>query len=447
MSCKINYEKINEWKIDNDHINQMYPYLYKKNEYGGKFNICTNSKKTTNLVKSNEGAESSVDTPDAIINWHTHPFSCYIAEQTVFGWPSGEDFRESIIYGLRGSACHIVCAVEGIYLIQPNPCVVTSLIDIAKYVPKSKYGKIYSMISNKNSWDSFIRGFIILTIEYIFKSLHGYRNISFIKHNIDLQVVDFLLFCNQFSLNNIFSNNRVSSGIINCNKITDQNDGSIYNYDFIDYIKKFDNKTNSYLIDRHGHVKESNVKYINILKNGGLQLLQNINLGVDCSIPHTKLHSPKIFKVKFFPNVVTFDNINWIDYNNLTFQQKIYFIQNQIGNKNCNIKLEPNQTITFLLFDMQGSCEFDDLKKHINHHFTSSNFGTSTGDYLIIGSHQCPYCTKAIDRANDLGIELNVEMYDTIKEAIEKASEKAGISVKTIPAYFKNNIYSSEPLF
>ena len=54
------------------------------------------------------GASDSVQAPEGIANFHTHPISCYVGEGTVWGWPSGEDIRETFLFGMKGSVVHLV---------------------------------------------------------------------------------------------------------------------------------------------------------------------------------------------------------------------------------------------------------------------------------------------------------------------------------------------------
>ena len=149
MSCSINSNKVIEWQLDNDHIQNLYQYLYDTREHGGDFPLNTALKRSYGANKTSAGQSDSVNAPDAIVNWHSHPISCYRAEKTIWGWPSGEDMRESIVYGLRGSACHVVPAVEGTYTIQPNPCFVTSLLSLEHKVPwDQRFGVSQSMWGN-----------------------------------------------------------------------------------------------------------------------------------------------------------------------------------------------------------------------------------------------------------------------------------------------------------
>ena len=76
-SCKVNKDKTILWKLDNKHISDLYIHLYDNKEHGGKFNLNTHTKSSHNAIRSNVGLLDSVDSPDAIVNWHSHPINCY----------------------------------------------------------------------------------------------------------------------------------------------------------------------------------------------------------------------------------------------------------------------------------------------------------------------------------------------------------------------------------
>lgn len=73
-------------------------------------------------VSTTKGDAESVYTPNNVINYHTHPANAYNQGETVWGWPSGEDIRESIKFALAGNKAHTVFSVEGVYTIQISPC-------------------------------------------------------------------------------------------------------------------------------------------------------------------------------------------------------------------------------------------------------------------------------------------------------------------------------------
>tara|TARA_B110000858_G_C17744255_1_gene446475 strand:- start:273 stop:1175 length:903 start_codon:yes stop_codon:yes gene_type:complete len=178
MSCDFKEDVI--WTIDKDKLNQILfdkknGLLFKKFEYAGsivfdddestcevkniKKQICNEKsckilndtyKSCNKKIKKTEikkGDKDSVSTPLSIINFHTHPLSCYIDNNTIWGWPSGEDLRACIDFALNGNLIHVIFALEGTYLIKVN-------FDLLKY------------IKNKNTKEC---------IEQIFQYTHRYR--------------------------------------------------------------------------------------------------------------------------------------------------------------------------------------------------------------------------------------------------------------------------------
>ena len=114
MSCNL---RLN---IPTDKIKQINKDLFKNYEISGIIN-CDNNNKVNSITK-NKGDADSVYTPNHVINYHTHPISAYNEGETVWGWPSGEDIRETIKFALAGNKAHLVFTVEGIYSIQVSPC-------------------------------------------------------------------------------------------------------------------------------------------------------------------------------------------------------------------------------------------------------------------------------------------------------------------------------------
>ena len=122
--CTI-YNKKVSWLIDGDFISKIKKHLANdENEIAGKIlftdyncndDIC--DKKISNY-KINEGNGSSVYTPYGIINYHTHPKKCYVDEDAVYGWPSGEDMAQCFNFADRNNLVHIVFTMEGAYIIK-----------------------------------------------------------------------------------------------------------------------------------------------------------------------------------------------------------------------------------------------------------------------------------------------------------------------------------------
>ena len=161
--CTLKKDKIITWKVDKKDWAELYGLLYDNQEWAGdiSFGYTTCSKKGCskrgNVEKPSGGGKDSVKAPDTLVNFHTHPVSCYLDEKTIIGWPSGEDMRESVHFGLRGNAAHLVLTMEGTYVIQVNP----QLLKVLK-----------KMETN------FDRGLAISCMESYFKATHAFRTVS-----------------------------------------------------------------------------------------------------------------------------------------------------------------------------------------------------------------------------------------------------------------------------
>lgn len=78
------------------------------------------NKKMTSNLKFKNGNNDSVMTPLAVVNFHTHPLSCYIDAKTIWGWPSGEDLAQCLNFAKDNNLSHIIFAIEGTYVIDVN---------------------------------------------------------------------------------------------------------------------------------------------------------------------------------------------------------------------------------------------------------------------------------------------------------------------------------------
>ena len=75
-------------------VNDINQELVKDHEISGVI-YCNDNNEVIGLNKT-KGNSDSVYTPNHTINFHTHPISAYNNGNTVWGWPSGEDIRETI---------------------------------------------------------------------------------------------------------------------------------------------------------------------------------------------------------------------------------------------------------------------------------------------------------------------------------------------------------------
>jgi len=166
--------------------NSIYPDLLETIEISGVINFDAVGKVSS--VNKNKGSSDSVVTHNNVINYHTHPISAYINANTVWGWPSGEDIRETIKFVLSGNKAHLVFTVEGLYTIQVSPC---------------KIKKIKEML------DDTERGVLIFLIEEYFKSSHNFRGVEEVNKlaskNIFITPYSYIDFVNSFDLINLLS--------------------------------------------------------------------------------------------------------------------------------------------------------------------------------------------------------------------------------------------------
>ena len=134
MSCNPSKERVS-WTINRNDIENLllhpsqyskYGLLYEDNEFAGEINFtdysCTKNvcNKASEGIKVSKGKADSVYTPLSVVNFHTHPLSCYIDNETIWGWPSGEDLRQCMSFSKKGNLTHIIFAVEGTYIIEVN---------------------------------------------------------------------------------------------------------------------------------------------------------------------------------------------------------------------------------------------------------------------------------------------------------------------------------------
>lgn len=121
--------------------------------------INSNNEKVCNKLntiglKYKNGNKDSVMTPLAVVNFHTHPLSCYIDAQTVWGWPSGEDLAQCINFANSNNLTHLIFAIEGTYIMDFNK-------ELLNYLKTNK--KLLNII--------------IKNVEEIFKMTHKHRMI------------------------------------------------------------------------------------------------------------------------------------------------------------------------------------------------------------------------------------------------------------------------------
>ena len=170
-------------------VNKINEELHKNYEISGVIH-CDNSNKVVGM-KTEKGSADSVYTPNNVINFHTHPISAYNQGDTVWGWPSGEDIRETIKFSLAGNKAHLVFSVEGLYTIQISPCKIRKMKEL----------------------DDKERGVLIFVIEEFFKTTHNFRGVQeineFAKKNIFINPYSYVDFVNTFDVVNLLNAKKI----------------------------------------------------------------------------------------------------------------------------------------------------------------------------------------------------------------------------------------------
>jgi len=457
MSCSVSNELI-DWTILSTHLDELYQYLYANNEVSGKLILDTDKNISSKIIKTNSGTKDSVSAPDAILSWHSHPVSCYKNEGTIYGWPSGEDLRESIISGMAGSACHLVPSVEGIYVIQVNPCFISKLISLRKESVSKKYSNLDF---------NLVRGLIISLTETYFKFTHLYRTTDFIKKNMKSDKItakSFIDLVNNFKFLDLFKNNASCKVSKLIHKDCKGN-----------FIKSFKNDEDSsvYSINSHGKVGGSgDGKNIDEI----CDFIKTIKFN-ECNFNKTEWHHDRVFKMTLYDNKVKIGNSYEI-YDSLSYDEQYAFIEKKHVKDKGDIKIaNENKGIKFKLFNMKGTCDHVHLsevlkkssygltnsygkvksrksksrksksksKSRRRRRFSSDKEGNKEGNnILIIGSTQCSHCPIADKYAKIFKkiLKFNYEFreYPTIPSAIEKARD-INPKINSIPAFFHNGKY------
>tara|TARA_B100001758_G_C18350620_1_gene579644 strand:- start:328 stop:1401 length:1074 start_codon:yes stop_codon:yes gene_type:complete len=227
--CTLNKKKLITWKVNKDDWAKLYDLLYDDQEWAGdiKFGYTTCSRrecsKTGNVKKPSGGGKDSVKAPDTLVNFHTHPVSCYLGEKTIIGWPSGEDMRESVHFGLRGNAAHLVLTMEGTYVIKVNP----QLLKVLKRM--------------KTDLD---RGLAISCMESYFKATHAFRTVSANKALVAgkkpvITPEFFCKFSNEFNFKNLYEKTNSCTASLPCNGVPLHEGKRIFTNNFSKYIDDY----------------------------------------------------------------------------------------------------------------------------------------------------------------------------------------------------------------
>ena len=481
---------LKDWVISKETLMKVYPLMSKNYEVGGKFTFPANSetgeiKRRTSHKKIHtmNGDKDSVQAPLGILNFHTHPISCYLQEDTIWGWPSGEDIRESLLFGLRGSFAHAIPAVEGVYILQTNHCILTSLCaslpsaaidgpefdelvdiyieelqamdrysqDFSNYLKEkgmSKEELLDAVTRSPTRFDvicDILRGIIVALVEIYFRSSHGFRTYR-INSRKQITPNDFIQFVESFQLGNIFNHKKKVRGCGNnlkCNGIPIYSKGSVKNTPFKKYLKEYENDTGFYAVDKHGHTLSLNVPVSDIYNI--LPLIEKIsNKFIKCD---------KWFNLSLTPNNIFVQN-QYVPYISLDTKFKKETLQYYSKNYESYLArgilpIMPQRDAIFHYFSISGDCSYKDIQKHVRRsqtsfapvakppestrsglHLVRSSTANPAAQIHIIGSEKCSYTVRADKLLRSSKTPFTKEYYGTIGEALQRSQ------TKTVPAIY-----------
>lgn len=425
MACNIdiNSSKTVDWIVSQETSNQgVFKVMYDNFEYAGYVTInyshkkdCSSGscrltlQKESKIDKCNRGESASVKTMDGYCNFHTHPLACYQGEDTLWGWPSGEDMRECVGFAMRGNLVHMVYTMEGIYTIQVNPNFTSLLLS-----NQSLEHLLYTTNNKQNLDVNDLRGLLVGLIEAYFKSTHGHRtreySESFGKNPTkkDYGVCmpqDWVDYSNNFTFGNLLQGGKNScSNMLRCDGFPDFTRKTNGTVDINNYFNQYG--FDCYSMSDKGKISRSSknetvclkfltenidvvIKYFNRIPN-------QINFGNESWKPGQWFHV-KLFQNTFFCPMkntqITFDD--WMSGN--CIEQKVQTVTQRIQeywqwskdqfNQGQQVIFFPEVRIKFKPFLPEGSkteCSLTGEKSNQNQIITwlkghtnsnSTNFG------------------------------------------------------------------------
>ena len=410
-SCKIDKNKKIKWKIQN--INKIIGSLNEPSEVAGLLPIDFTNKTTTSDITINYGEKDSVQAPMSMINYHTHPAHCYITEKTVWGFPSGEDIRETILFCFKGSVAHLVIAVEGTYIIQVNQSMVSKLINLEvpdHIIKKCKLPK--DLLNDSETIHDLARGLVIKCIEMYFRTTHAFRTLEFIKKYENITPEDYSIFCNQFDLEKLFTNSEQKCGNFICSNFWAFEHGRLKKYEIEEYIKNYEYDETMYIVSPKGHVRNPNYKIDKYVQKYGLDIIK-----------HTFSDSiTKWFTVTFFPHYIK--GLSGF-YTELSIPNKMTTLKSIQNGEYTGIEIKTDPY--FIYYNMEGNCNYQHIKKDLNNNDNdNSEIIDFKNKYILIGSPSCVYCEKAKKELDKKKLKYTYVYHKNIKEAIEKGNKIVG---------------------
>ena len=220
MSCTVGSQNV-VWEIKPEDIEKVYPLLSLDYESSGKiyFEKKDNKMKaqTVTTKSINKGESDSVMTPMGSTTYHTHPNSCYVGEKVIWGWPSGEDIAQTMVWALGGNLIHIVFTVEGPYVMEVNPCFVVFM--------------------KSAQMDDTLRGALFHWIQELGRSTHGLRTVD-VNRKCKIGPDDWVKFMNSLFVTQK-KNNPGKRPVISCTHPRVFSQNKLVRQEMGDYLKMF----------------------------------------------------------------------------------------------------------------------------------------------------------------------------------------------------------------
>jgi len=401
-------------------VNEINVKLNENHEISGVIH-CDNNNNVIGM-KTEKGNADSVHTPNNVINFHTHPISAYNNGDTVWGWPSGEDIRETMKFALAGNKAHLVFSVEGLYTIQVSPC---------------KLRKMKQLLNDEE------RGILIFVIEEFFKTTHNFRGVEEVndltKKNVYINPYSYVDFVNTFDLVNLLNAKRIVHltpktehvknightgihGEENINKygegdskftripnvgFPDVRGGKIVNQSIDKYINTGDLKELR-KIDTNGEEDSFRIKNINTLIERLNEILKKFD-SKECNITWNNKNNSWFF-VNFFPSN---------NYRQKTFINGTTFVT---PNKNIQVTTDIEPFIR-VFSDKKEGCTVNQIAHTNKFRIGSMKFTSSCNRD---SSHFCGFGKKYNNKNNNKN--NNNKMRSTLKTLLKDLAKVTGRS-------------------
>ena len=338
--CKFDYDSYDttEWYINPYNIGQISEVgkcnildsLLEPVEYAGSLILeqrkdCSQKQscrliREVTLGKLYGGKSMSVKAPESVCNFHTHPLICYTGEyeknkrdqleaRCIWGWPSGEDIRECIVFNRKGNEMHLVFALEGAYLIHVNPYITDLIMDD---IDKNVAGMVISIIENKFQYTHEFRS-------YDYNKLLG-RNI--------ITPQDWITFINNFRLENFFATKNSCSKKLPCSGVPNVQNRTLKWTHFLQDV-------NPYVVTDSGNIRfgsAHNNKHTQIIDDNIHDVIKKVN----------KIKAPgwkkgEWFKVQLVDNIINGHTISQLIRKKPTTEQ-LYKVWTDFGKGKTTIQ-------------------------------------------------------------------------------------------------------------